>query len=88
MRPRGAADKERASFECLEGEIHAEAHVTHGFDDDWTGNARVVGGERAAGQILGRQGGKARAEKLSPRRRKQIAKKGAEARWKDHTPKQ
>ena len=43
---------------------------------------------QTAGQILGRQGGKARAEKLSPRRRKQIAKKGAEARWKDHTPKQ
>ena len=29
-----AAHKERASFECLEGEIHAGAHVTHRFDDD------------------------------------------------------
>lgn len=33
---------------------------------------------RKAGKI----GGKARAEKLSPRKRKQIAKKAAQARWK------
>lgn len=32
---------------------------------------------RKAGQI----GGKARAEKLSPKKRKEIAKKGAKARW-------
>ncbi|MDD9981967.1 MAG: hypothetical protein OXU81_11515 [Gammaproteobacteria bacterium] len=48
-----AAHKERASFECLEEEIHVEAHVTHRFDDDGIGNTRVRGRERAAGQILG-----------------------------------
>ena len=35
----------------------------------------------ALGRLGGQKGGKARAESLSPRRRKQIAKKAAEARW-------
>ncbi len=34
-----------------------------------------------AGQLGGLKGGKARAETLSPERRKEIAKKGAEAKW-------
>lgn len=33
------------------------------------------------GKLGGLKGGKARASKLSPRRRKQIAKKAAESRW-------
>ena len=32
-------------------------------------------------------GGNARAKKLSKARRKEIAKKAADARWKDHQPK-
>ncbi|MFP5261071.1 MAG: histone H1 [Blastocatellia bacterium] len=35
----------------------------------------------ALGRMGGLKGGKARAEKLSARRKKQIAKKAAEARW-------
>jgi hypothetical protein len=35
----------------------------------------------ALGRMGGLKGGKARAEKLSPRKRKQIAKKAAQARW-------
>jgi len=35
----------------------------------------------ALGRMGGMKGGKARAEKLSPSKRKQIAKKAAEARW-------
>ena len=35
----------------------------------------------ALGQLGGLKGGKARAEKLSAKRRKEIAKKAAEARW-------
>ena len=35
----------------------------------------------ALGRMGGKKGGKARAEKLSPRRRKQIAKKAAAVRW-------
>jgi hypothetical protein len=38
-------------------------------------------GKNAAAVALGRMGGKARAKKLSPRKRKQIAKKAASARW-------
>jgi hypothetical protein len=36
----------------------------------------------ALGRLGGLKGGKARAEKLSARRRKEIAKKAARARWK------
>jgi hypothetical protein len=35
----------------------------------------------ALGRLGASKGGKARAEKLSPERRKEIAKKAAEARW-------
>ena len=35
----------------------------------------------ALGRLGGMKGGKARAEALSPRKRKAIAKKAAEARW-------
>jgi hypothetical protein len=33
------------------------------------------------GRLGGRKGGRARAKKLSPERRREIAKKAAEARW-------
>ncbi len=36
----------------------------------------------ALGRLGGLKGGKARAEKLSAKKRKEIAKKAAEARWK------
>jgi len=35
----------------------------------------------ALGRLGGLKGGKARAEKLSPERRKEIARKAAESRW-------
>jgi hypothetical protein len=35
----------------------------------------------ALGRLGGLKGGKARAEKLSPAKRKEIAKRAAEARW-------
>jgi hypothetical protein len=38
-------------------------------------------GKNAAAVALGRMGGKARAEGMSPKRRKEIAKKAAEKRW-------
>jgi hypothetical protein len=38
----------------------------------------------ALGRLGGLKGGKARAAKLSPKKRKEIAKKAAEARWKNH----
>jgi hypothetical protein len=39
-------------------------------------------GKNAAAVVLGRMGGKARAKKIGPRRRKQIARQAAEKRWK------
>lgn len=33
------------------------------------------------GRLEGKKGGKARAEKLSPERRREIARKAAKARW-------
>jgi hypothetical protein len=39
-------------------------------------------GKDKAAQMLGQRGGKARAKALSPERRKEIAQKGAAARWK------
>ena len=39
-------------------------------------------GKNKAAQELGRMGGKARAENLSARKRKEIARKAAQARWK------
>jgi hypothetical protein len=38
-------------------------------------------GKNAAAVALGRMGGKARAAGMSPRKRKEIAKKAAKARW-------
>ena len=35
----------------------------------------------ALGRLGGRKGGKARAEKLTPEQRKEIARKAARARW-------
>jgi hypothetical protein len=41
-------------------------------------------GKNKAAQELGRMGGKARAEGLSKKRRKEIARRAAESRWKGH----
>lgn len=45
-------------------------------DDDGKNPAAV-----ALGRLGGKKGGKARAEKLTPERRKEIAQKAAEKRW-------
>ena len=37
----------------------------------------------ALGRLGGKRGGKARATKLSPEKRKEIAKKAAQTRWRD-----
>jgi hypothetical protein len=40
----------------------------------------------ALGRLGGKKGGPARAEKLSAEQRREIAKKAAQARWKDRKP--
>ena len=48
-----------------------------------TGEADDAGEEKdKAAQSMGRKGGKARAEKMSPERRREIAEKAAAKRWK------
>ena len=49
-----------------------------------TDEARIVKNPAAValGRLGGLKGGRARAEKLSPEKRKEIAQKAAEARWK------
>ena len=41
----------------------------------------VDDGKDKAAQVLGRRGGKARAEAMTPERRAEIARKAAEKRW-------
>ncbi len=53
------------------GEIEEDA------DDD---------GKNKAAVELGRKGGKARAEKMTPKRRREIARKAAAARWRKEPP--
>jgi hypothetical protein len=43
-------------------------------------------GKDPAAVMLGRKGGKARAESLSKKRRKEIAQKAVHARWKEPRP--
>ncbi len=50
----------------------ATGEIEEGVEDD---------GKDKAAQSLGRKGGKARAGKLSPVRRRDIAKQAARARW-------
>lgn len=42
-------------------------------------------GKNAAAVALGRMGGKARAETMTAKKRKEIAKRAAAARWKDRS---
>jgi hypothetical protein len=44
--------------------------------------ATTADGKNAAAVALGRMGGKARAESMSAKRRKEIARKAAASRWK------
>ena len=59
---------------------HAPTRVVR---EEWLFNAVELTAQAAAfGRIGGMKGGRARAERLSPRRRREIARKAAAARWK------
>lgn len=60
--------QKRSSIDASLGQVRHEPAVK---------NAAAV----ALGRLGGKKGGPARAAKLSPKKRKQIAKKAAEARW-------
>jgi hypothetical protein len=74
-RGQGPEDINQIAFRVAQqatGEMPKEAPV------DSTKNPAAV----TLGRLGGLKGGKARADKLTPAKRKEIAKKAAEARWK------
>jgi hypothetical protein len=70
-RPRDANQLAKRIVELATGEVEEPAEKS-------TKNPAAV----ELGRLGGKKGGKARAEKLTPEQRKEIAKKAAEARWK------
>lgn len=73
--PRGPKGQKRPAdvigAAVMVGKI-ATGEIEEGIEDD---------GKDKAAQALGRKGGRARAGKLSPLRRRDIAKQAAKARW-------
>lgn len=63
------------------GEATAELDSETG-DDQPTAGSEKNPNAVALGKLGGQKGGKARAEKLTPEQRKEIAKVAAQARWK------
>jgi hypothetical protein len=73
--PRGAKDEKRP-VDVIGAAVMVGKIATGEISDLTTED-----GKNAAAVALGRMGGKARAEGLSARRRKEIAKKAAAKRW-------
>jgi len=74
--PKGPKDEKRPGD--VIGTAVKVAQIATGEIKEDTDNS----GKNKAAQELGRLGGKARASKLSANRRREIARKAAEARWK------
>jgi 2-keto-3-deoxy-6-phosphogluconate aldolase len=73
--PRGPKGEKRPA-NVIGNAIHVMRIATGEIDDLTTDD-----GKNAAAVALGRMGGKARAGGMSAKRRKEIAKKAAAARW-------
>jgi len=73
--PRGPKGEKRPA-DVVGNAVHVMRIATGEIDDLTTDD-----GKNAAAVALGRMGGKARAEGLSAKRRKDIAKKAAAKRW-------
>ena len=73
--PRGPKGEKRPAVNI--GNAVMIAKIATGEIDDLT----TDDGKNAAAVALGRMGGKARAAGMTPRRRKEIAKKAAKSRW-------
>lgn len=57
--------------------------IATGEEPEDYGQAADAEGKNPAAVALGRMGGKARAQGLSPKKRREIAKRAAKARWGD-----
>ena len=75
--PRGPKGEKRPA-DVIGNAIHVMKIATGEIEETLTDD-----GKNAAAVALGRLGGKARAEGMTAKRRKAIAKKAAKARWKD-----
>jgi hypothetical protein len=73
--PRGPKGEKRPADAT--GNAVMIARIATGEIDDLT----TEDGKNAAAVALGRMGGKARAERMTAKRRKEIAKKAAASRW-------
>ena len=74
--PRGPKG-EKHPAEVIGNAVHVTRIATGEIEDKVTDD-----GKNAAAVALGRMGGKARAEAMSARKRREIAKKAAACRWK------
>jgi hypothetical protein len=74
-RPKG----ERRSRDVIGNAVHVMRIATGQIADDMPTSEHE--GKDPAAVALGRKGGKARAEAISARRRKQIARQAAQKRW-------
>lgn len=76
--PKRSSNKRGKDINVLASQIVEEATgEAVSKPEDSTKNPAAV----ALGRLGGLKGGKARAEKLTPEQRKEIAKKAAQARW-------
>ena len=73
--PKGPKGEKRPA-DAVGAAVMVAKIATGEIDDEVTDD-----GKNKAAQALGRLGGKARAKKLSKKRRADIAKKAAKARW-------
>ena len=73
--PRGPKGEKRPA-DVVGNAVHVMRIATGEIEDQTTDD-----GKNAAAVALGRMGGKARAEGLSARKRREIAKKAARTRW-------
>ena len=73
--PRGPKGEKRPA-DVVGNAVHVMRIATGEIDDLTTED-----GKNAAAVALGRMGGKARAEGMTAKRRKEIAKKAAKSRW-------
>lgn len=77
--PKRSSKKKSRDINVLASQIVEEATgEATSKPEDSTKNPAAV----ALGKLGGLKGGKARAEKLTPEQRKEIAKRAAQARWK------
>ena len=75
--PRGPKGQKRPA-DVIGNAVRVMQIATGEAEEEYTDD-----GKNKAAVELGRKGGKARAEKMSAKRRSEIAKKAAAARWKD-----